>query len=121
MNDLQIRTMWGGTNCGWEARESVCSSGVLITMWNSDKFMCSINWHMDGTVIINGFWGRESVNCYIINVYPPNLLNERKELLDRLAVTINQYSDSRLCVVGDFNAIRYVAERSGVMEAVNRR
>lgn len=78
MCDSYAETLWGG-RCGWEARDSIGRSGGIITLWNLDKFSCSSSWHMDGAVIVNGFWGEKELNVVLLTCM---LLNPwRKEMI----------------------------------------
>lgn len=111
LTELNCREIWGSNNVGWAHRESVGRAGGIAILWNSNSFVCSSSWDMDGAVIINGMWGAERVDCCFISVYAPCRLDERIELWDRLKLIIQQNSSSCLCLVGDFNSIRFPDER----------
>lgn len=122
MDDRYVRLLWGESNVGWAARESVGRSGGVLTIWNVDNFSMASCWHMSGAVIVNGYWGVERTECCIINVYAPCPLEERLDLWDRLNYIIQQNnSDCCLCLVGDFNSIRYPGERCGRSNTFMRR
>lgn len=48
-----------------------------MILWNPNKFTCSSWWHMEGVVIVNGFWGNDGQRCCILNIYAPCLLEDR--------------------------------------------
>lgn len=120
-DDLICRALWGNGNFGWIARDAVGRSGGIISIWNSDLFSCLSAWHMEGAIIVNGLWGSNRIQCCVINVYAPCDLSVKRDLWDRLGCIVSQYSDSCLCIAGDFNAVRRASERAGRGSAVNRR
>lgn len=71
--------------------------------------------------MVNGFWTSDGSNVCIINVYAPCSSAERSEVWDLISMVVNQYSDSCICILGDFNAIRYENERVGSGENVDSR
>lgn len=121
VNEDKCKLIWGNDSCGWAARDAVGRAGGIITLWNPDKLICSSSWHMEGVVVVNGFWGANRVKCSILNVYAPCLLEDRIDLWDRLNTVVHQLGDSCICLAGDFNSIRYEHERCGTGGLVNRR
>lgn len=117
VNERMARSLWGDGNFDWAARNSNGRSGGIMTFWNTEVFSASSSWHMEGAVIVNGFWGPERV----INVYAPCPLEDRSELWDRLLQVVQQIGIGSIYIIGDFNSIRYPNERSGVSESVVRR
>ncbi|KAL8490658.1 hypothetical protein ACS0TY_022603 [Phlomoides rotata] len=75
----------------WSFKASVGRSGGIISLWNSDIFSKSSSWDTNGMLVIN----------------------EKRELWDTIRLVINQYREACICVVGDFNAIRFPEERVG--------
>lgn len=63
------RQIWGDGNFDWAARDVVGRAGGILSIWNSDVFLCSSSWHMDGSVVVCGVWGTRRIDCCIINVY----------------------------------------------------
>lgn len=56
--------------------------------------------------------GAEEMVC-VINVYAPCDDEEQLLLWDRLRIVVEQWKNSKVCVIGDFNAILEVGERVG--------
>lgn len=121
VNVDKCRLIWGDSRFGWEARDAVGRAGGIITLWDPDKFNCISSWHMEGAVVVNGFWGSSGVSCCIINIYAPCPLEEGRDLWDRLNSIIHQYEDSCVCLASDFNSIRFEHEKCGSAGVVNRR
>ncbi|KAL8464782.1 hypothetical protein ACS0TY_034326 [Phlomoides rotata] len=66
---------------------------------------------MSGAVVVNGFWGVNRIECYLVNIYAPCPLAERGELWDRVQHVIVQNSYCNICIAGDFNSVRRGLER----------
>lgn len=114
------REIWGPVRLGWGKKDAVGRSGGMLITWNSEVFNCSSIWCMEGAVIMNRFYGLERIECCIINVYVPSVLEERRLLWDRLSIVIQQNINMCVCVLGDFNSIRHPEERVGSSEIVHR-
>lgn len=121
ISELECKAVWGDDKFGWDYREAEGRAGGILSIWDSEVFSCLSSWHMNGALIVNGFWGQECVQCCIINVYAPCLLSEKEGLWDRLNCVISQSGFSCLCVTGDFNSIRRESEREGRGMVINNR
>ncbi|KAL8543823.1 hypothetical protein ACS0TY_004393 [Phlomoides rotata] len=84
VDEILCKTIWGSGRVGWAYKGFVGRLGGILSLWNSDLFVASSCWHMEGAVVVNGFWGTDRVECSIVNVYAPCLLAERLDLWDRL-------------------------------------
>ncbi|KAL8513819.1 hypothetical protein ACS0TY_013073 [Phlomoides rotata] len=93
VDDFVRRAIWGRGNFNWSFKPSVGRSGGIISIWNSDKFICSSSWFMEGAVVVNGYWIADDSQCMIINVYAPCPLSEREDLWDRILCVTNQSQD----------------------------
>lgn len=69
LDESVCRQVWGEGNFDWAARDAVGRAGGILCIWNSDKFLCSSSWHMEGSVGVCGVWGAERTRCCIINIY----------------------------------------------------
>lgn len=68
-------------------------------------------------MVVNGFGGLERKKCCIINVYAPCPLDERLDLWGRLTIVVQQNDGICICVVVDFNSVRFEHERNGSSDA----
>lgn len=100
VNEEVCQLIWGRNNCGWAAREAQGRAEGLIVLWDSDKFRCMSWWHMDGVVVLIGFWGSEEIKCCIVNVYAPCPLDERREPWDHINIIVHQNEDVCVCIGG---------------------
>ncbi|KAL8519731.1 hypothetical protein ACS0TY_010607 [Phlomoides rotata] len=57
----------------------------------------------------------------ILNVYAPCGFTDKAQLLEMMRLVIEQNSDAKICVVGDFNSIREEGERCGRGGVIDRR
>lgn len=63
--------------------------------------------------MISVFLVEDGKDCFVINIYAPNYATSRYELWDQLSTLIEQRKEDYLCIVGDFNSIRFGSERCG--------
>ena len=65
-----VRSIWGGDEIEWIAKNSIGQSGGLLLLWKSG--ICMVESHFQGYGFI-GFSARfgNSGNIYIVNVYSP--------------------------------------------------
>ncbi|KAL8461664.1 hypothetical protein ACS0TY_032954 [Phlomoides rotata] len=96
IDDIVGKTVWGGDKVEWAYREAVGRAGGIISLWDSDKFVCSSSWNMEGAVIVNGFWKEDGARCCMVNVYAPCQVTAKTELWDRILSIINRETNSRM-------------------------
>ncbi|KAL8552344.1 hypothetical protein ACS0TY_001153 [Phlomoides rotata] len=121
IEDRMVRRLWGKGNIDWAFKAAEGNSGGILTIWNADKFQKSSVWDTRGLLAINGTWLADGSSCTLINVYAPNILKHKWELWDIIALIAKQYKDSRLGIIGDFNAIREQCERIGRNQKIDLR
>ncbi|KAL8543150.1 hypothetical protein ACS0TY_003881 [Phlomoides rotata] len=113
VDEILGKSVWGGDNVEWAFRESVGRACGIISLWDTEKFVCSSSWNMEGAVIVNGYWKEDGSRCCVVNVYASCIVSAKMELWDRIQSIIEQEADACICVLGDFNSIRYESEREG--------
>ncbi|KAL8466822.1 hypothetical protein ACS0TY_035764 [Phlomoides rotata] len=113
IEDIMVRRLWGKGNMDWTFKAAEGNSGGILTIWNKDKFQKRSAWDTRGLLAIKGIWSEDGTSCTLINVYAPNILKYKWELWDIIALIAEQYKDSRLGIIEDFNAIREPGERIG--------
>ncbi|KAL8499456.1 hypothetical protein ACS0TY_022426 [Phlomoides rotata] len=121
VDSFVCRAIWGQGNFNWSFKPSEGRAGGIISIWNSDKFICSSSWFMEDAIVVNGFWKSDDSHCVIINVYAPCPLPKRRELWDRILLVTNQFQMSNICLLGDFNSVRTASERAGRNSILIRR
>ncbi|GLT46628.1 hypothetical protein SLA2020_203720 [Shorea laevis] len=88
-------------------------SGGILCIWKSDVFTMKKTLDGTGYCGVFGFWGKEEVPCYFINVYSPCEKQEKRKLWAELLELIQEHGGGNWCIGGDFNAIRFKEERQG--------
>ncbi|KAL8502960.1 hypothetical protein ACS0TY_021909 [Phlomoides rotata] len=68
---------------------------------------------MEGAIIVNGLWGKDRVECYLINIYASCILVEKAKLLDIIHQVIQQNPNACICATWDFNLTRREAKIVG--------
>ncbi|KAL8506349.1 hypothetical protein ACS0TY_017286 [Phlomoides rotata] len=84
-------------------------------------FHMSSSWSTRGVLVVNGVFSGDGGRGVLMNVYAPCLSPEKNELWEIIMLKVSQNLDARVCVVGDFNAIRRLEERVGRREMVENR
>ncbi|KAL8464257.1 hypothetical protein ACS0TY_033965 [Phlomoides rotata] len=97
-------------------REAGGRSGGILSIWSSEVFRKSSSWYSRGILVVNGFFTKDGVRGVLINVYAPCLSSEKATLWDNINLIVEQNDDAQICVVGDFNSIRFPEERVGRRE-----
>ncbi|KAL8481255.1 hypothetical protein ACS0TY_027688 [Phlomoides rotata] len=113
MDERLVRRLWGKGKVDWTFKAAEGNSGGILTLWNSEKFHKSSVWETRGMLAINGLWTADNTRCTLINVYAPNNSKHRWELWDNFALAAEQFKDSRVGIITDFNTIREPCDRSG--------
>ncbi|GKV30583.1 hypothetical protein SLEP1_g39383 [Rubroshorea leprosula] len=112
----EIRAMWMAL---LDARGR---SGGIASVWNLDSFNMVRRIEGSGFIGMFGFWGKDAVPCFLINVYSSCDKQEKRIFWGELLDLIKANGGGNWCVGGDFNAIRDQEERSGrYIDAANMR
>lgn len=114
ISELDCKLTWGNEYCGWVYREAEGKAGgILSIFWDKQVFSYLSHWHVNGVLVVNGLWGQDKVECCIINVYAPCLVNEKEMLWDIIQTVVLQNVSSCVCVNLDFNYVCRETEREG--------
>ncbi|GKV30550.1 hypothetical protein SLEP1_g39351 [Rubroshorea leprosula] len=85
-------------------------------MWmleNADLFGVGITVMGSGFCGMYGFWGKDKMPCYFLNVYAPCENHGKQLLWTEISNLMNVYGEGNWCIGGDFNAIRNREEKRG--------
>ncbi|GKU97686.1 hypothetical protein SLEP1_g10796 [Rubroshorea leprosula] len=108
-----LKAIWGGDNFKWVAKPTQGRSGGIICIWCLGMF--EVNKELLGSSFcgVFGFWGKEKIPCYFINVYAP-CDNQGKHVLRRELIDLmTTCGEGNWCIAGDFNAVRSRDEKKG--------
>ncbi|PNX55283.1 cysteine-rich receptor-like protein kinase, partial [Trifolium pratense] len=104
-------TFWGNSPHGFSYRPSVGASGGLLTLWDTAEVEVWSSESFENVLWCHGIFVRSGEEFYIANVYAPCDLRAKQVLWDSLSAKIQALGSVRVCVCGDFNAVRCVDER----------
>ncbi|KVI03148.1 Endonuclease/exonuclease/phosphatase [Cynara cardunculus var. scolymus] len=68
---------------------------------------------LDGFVVVWGRWVSNNTFCGFINIYAPQSSVSKLRLWSAIEQFLNDNSDLKWVIMGDFNEVRYVNERKG--------
>ena len=111
--------MWGDSNHAYSFRPSVGASGGLLTVWDTLEVEVWSSVSQDHVLIIHGKFTRTNEVFYIFNVYTPCEPRARQQLWGALSVKLQLLLGNKVCVCGDFNAIRRLEERKPLRGTVS--
>ncbi|GAU50935.1 hypothetical protein TSUD_411320 [Trifolium subterraneum] len=108
------RTGWAGEKegvPGYSFRPSVGASGGILVMWDTEEVEVWSTVSHPHILIIHGRFIRAQEEFFLFNVYAPCENNAKLELWDRLTGRLLQLGRQKVCICGNFNAVRSDAER----------
>ncbi|XP_058741211.1 uncharacterized protein LOC131613570 [Vicia villosa] len=88
-------------------------SGGILVVWNKNMLSIKNTEVLEHAPWLEGEWGVENISVTIVVVYAPCDRRKKFVLWNELLSKINRKRDDRICLIGDFNAIRDVSERRG--------
>lgn len=83
-------------------------------MWDKSNFLEEETFVGNGFLGVKGLWGEQKTQCLICNIYSPQEISGKRQLLADLLQMRNNERSVAWCLVGDFNSVRFVEERKGV-------
>nr|GFA66304.1 RNA-directed DNA polymerase, eukaryota [Tanacetum cinerariifolium] len=95
-----------------QGTDSVGNSGGIMCAWDPNSFRRINTTILDYFIMIRGMWLKTGVNLFIVVVYAPHDLGDKRMLWDYLTYVINQW-DGEVVTMGDFNEVRYKSDRFG--------
>ncbi|GAU10772.1 hypothetical protein TSUD_424810, partial [Trifolium subterraneum] len=102
-----VRGLGGGKEAGG-------ASGVLLTLWDSSEVEVWESKSYEYVLWCYGRFIKSGEEFSVANVYAPCDPGAKQEQWDSLSTRIQALGRSRVCVCGDFNAVRSIEERRSV-------
>ncbi|PNX71795.1 cysteine-rich receptor-like protein kinase, partial [Trifolium pratense] len=115
-DDFICSTLWGNSPHAFSYRPSVGALGGLLTLWDSAEVEVWSSESSEYVLWCHGRFVRSGEEFYLANVYAPCDAVAKQVLWDSLSIKIQALGRSRVCVCGDFNAVRSVDERLSVRD-----
>ncbi|PNY09903.1 cysteine-rich receptor-like protein kinase, partial [Trifolium pratense] len=104
-------SLWGSSPHAFSYGPSVEASGGLLTVWDSSQVDMWSTKSCEHVLRCRGRFIQSGEEFMLANVYAPCDDGAKQELWDSLSVRIQALGRDRVCVCGDFNAIKQVEER----------
>jgi exonuclease III len=110
-DDLLSRSLWGSSSLCYSFRPSVGSSGGLLTLWDTSEVDIWSSMSRDHVLWCHGRFIKSGEEFMVANVYAPCDSAAKQGLWDSLSLRLQSLRGMRVCVCGDFNAVRGPNER----------
>ncbi|CAJ2657379.1 unnamed protein product [Trifolium pratense] len=111
---LLCSSLWGSSFHGFSFRPSVGASGGILTLW--DSFEVEMWWTESREHVLwcHGHFTKSGEEFFVANIYAPcdDLVKQR--LWESISERLQSLAGKRVCVCGDFNAVKRVDERRSV-------
>ncbi|GJW82309.1 cytochrome P450 [Tanacetum coccineum] len=110
-----IHSLWGDQNCEFGIQKANGSSGGIIAIRDASLFIKQkIIDNESGFIAIFGKWRNIGMDCLMIVVYAPQVLDSKRSLWNKITSLVNNYNGMSI-VLGDFNEVRCEQERMGTI------
>lgn len=110
--------VWEGQQCAFSFRPSVGASGGLLSIWDTSEVEVWSSSSFDHVLSIHGRFIQTNEEFHLFNVYAPCDFHARQVLWASLTLHIQALRGKKVCVCGDFNAVRSREERKSVSDSV---
>jgi exonuclease III len=104
-------SLWGDSNYNYSFRPSVGASGGLLIIWDSTEVEVWSSGSQEHVLHIHGRLIRSNEEFYMFNIYAPCEPRAKQELWVSVTARLEGLRGAKVCVCGDFNAVRTVEER----------
>jgi hypothetical protein len=113
--DLGIaKSLWGNYNFDLAFSSSIGRSGGLLAIWDPISFTRFNSHAFENLLIIEGCWKSMDLRCFMIIVYAPQSIVDKRRLWSFISIFINAHPGNYI-VFRDFNATRKESERLGTI------
>ncbi|GAU14347.1 hypothetical protein TSUD_309070 [Trifolium subterraneum] len=120
-DDSLCASLWGSSPHAYSYRPSVGASGGLLIVWDTEEVEVWSSTSFNHVVQIHGRFIKTDEEFYLFNVYAPCEDNEKQMLWDSLSGKLQQLEGKKVCVCGDFNAVRCDEERRSIRHGTGSR
>ncbi|PNX78871.1 putative sulfate transporter, partial [Trifolium pratense] len=104
-------TLWGSLPHEFSFRPSAGASGGLLTIWDPSEVVMWSTESRDHVLWCHGRFLKTGEDFSVPNVYAPCDDIAKQPLWDYLSMRIQVVGMERVCICGDFNAVKHVDER----------
>nr|GEY35270.1 RNA-directed DNA polymerase, eukaryota [Tanacetum cinerariifolium] len=114
VNHMDVKFIWGNSNYQYVSSDSAGSSGEILCVWEATIFKKDYATISDNFIAIYGTWISKNSKVLIVVIYAPQSLSHKRVLWDYISSLIARWNRETI-VMGDFNEVRSIDERFGVM------
>ncbi|PNX69927.1 cytochrome p450, partial [Trifolium pratense] len=112
--DLNKGEHWGSSCHGFSYRSSVGASGGILTMWDSSEVEMWWTESREHVLWCHGRYTKSGEEFFVANIYAPCDDMAKQQLWESISERLHSLAGKRVCVCGDFNAVKHVDERRSV-------
>lgn len=109
-NKFIFDQFWGNSKNEMEWVEATGRSGGLVSIWDPSKFQKTNIIKDRNFILVQGNIIGESFLLYVLNVYAPQVLSEKRKLWNKILELKNSVN-GHWVMIGDFNEVRYPEDR----------
>jgi exonuclease III len=113
-DDFLCSSLWGNSPHAFSFRPSIGASGGLLTIWDTTEVEVWSSVSRDHVLWCHGRFLSSGEEFHVANVYGPCDSAAKQGLWDSLSLRLQSLGGKRVCVCGDFNAVRCVDERQSL-------
>jgi exonuclease III len=113
-DDSLCASIWGSSSHSYSFRPSVGASGGLLTVWDSAEVEVWDSTSGDYFLFIHGKFVKTNEEFFLFNIYASCDPTARQALWHSLSARLDLLGGKKVCICGDFNAVRNVEERRSV-------
>ncbi|XP_058103553.1 uncharacterized protein LOC131247134 [Magnolia sinica] len=110
-SDSLMESIWKSKDVRWTALHASGSFGGILVAWNSSRWSLIDTWSGTYSVSVILHDALSDFRYLVSSVHGPNSEDSRKDFWVELSASRLCFSDPT-CLVGDFNMIRFVEEKS---------
>ena len=100
------RALWGDSDVSWEIQLASNTGGGLLCLWSEKTFTMERKVSGSGFILLEGVWVQEAQKVYIVNIYSPCDIYQKRALWDIVCQMKNSNPRGLWCILEDFNNIR---------------
>ncbi|CAJ2642357.1 unnamed protein product [Trifolium pratense] len=116
IDEFLCKTLWGSSTHGFSYHSSLGASGGILTMWDSSEVEVWSTESREHVLWCHGRFLRTGDEFHVANVSAPCDDRAKQGLWDYFSARLVSLVGKKVCVWGDFNAVKHINERRSVRD-----
>nr|GEU39708.1 RNA-directed DNA polymerase, eukaryota [Tanacetum cinerariifolium] len=116
---VDVKILWGNYYFEYILTGALGNFGGILCVWDPNSFLKDQHIISDNFVALYGTWIPTKTKMLLILVYAPQAITDKRALWNYFSSLIAQW-DGDCIVMRDFNEVRYVEERMGLVFQAQR-